>query len=89
VKVFSVVSKMDNCHPESLRAEIESLKLDREQLWREVRELQKENDTFVKTPLWKKCLFWLDGWPLIRIVARRQWRPWHLDRWPLSYFSGR
>ena len=41
--------------------------------------LEEELDTFVKTPLWKRFWFCLNGWPTARLVDHPQWRPWH--RW--------
>lgn len=31
-------------------------------LRRELRDLKEEFDTFVRTPLWKRCVFWLKGY---------------------------
>lgn len=51
------------------------------QLERTVRTQQKLIDT-MDTPLWKKMIFILDGWPLFRVVSKPQWRPWH--QWWIS-----
>lgn len=47
-------------------------------LERQVRAHQNLVET-MDTPLWKKAIFVLDGWPLFRVVKRPQWRPWR--RW--------
>jgi hypothetical protein len=67
---------------ESVRAEIASLKVNDEQLAARVRHLEKMLDT-LGTPLWKRILFRLDGWPPWYIVsessqpASRPWRKWY------------
>lgn len=63
--------------PSSVEAEIDSLKQNVEQLCARVRLLEKKSETFAETPFWKRLVFWLDGWPLSRLAARRTWRPWH------------
>ena len=48
-------------------------------LERRMRHTEKQLDTRA-TPLWKRVLFRIDGWPPWYVVAeRRAWRPWH--RW--------
>jgi len=42
-------------------------------------DLEEKVNTFVETPLWKRLVFWLNGWPMNRLVDRPRWRPWH--RW--------
>jgi hypothetical protein len=69
---------------EDLEAEVASLKVnihDPGQLGGRVRQLEKENETFLKTHWWMRLLFWIDGWPSTKIASRRHWRPWH---WLLS-----
>jgi hypothetical protein len=61
---------------ESFEQEIESLKVNVKQLQNRVRCLEKIVET-IWTPWWKKIWFVIDGWPLYRIVKKRQWRPWH------------
>lgn len=42
-----------------------------------VRQVEKQLDT-LGTPLWKRLLFRIDGWPPWWDVAHvRAWRPWH------------
>ena len=63
-----------------LEAEVASLKVnlyEAGQLNDRVRKLEKEMETFVTTPWWKRLLFWIDGWPSTKIVTKRYWRPWH------------
>ncbi len=63
----------------SLRAETASLQTNDEQLAERVRAIEKMIDTRA-TPLWRRILFRLDGWPPWYIVAerpaRRPWRRW-------------
>ena len=56
----------------------ESLWFNYRQLAGRVRALEKLVDVW-DSPWWKLALFVLDGWPLKRVVARPQWRPWR--RW--------
>jgi hypothetical protein len=44
-----------------------------------LRRLEKEMETFVCTPWWKRVVFLLDGWPTTRLAVHPQWRPWR--RW--------
>jgi len=48
------------------------------QLEQMVRDHAERWDT-LQTPIWKRALFRLDGWPGIRDLnaERRAWRPWH------------
>lgn len=62
----------------SLDAEVDSLWVNVRQLHEAVRRLQELEDT-MDTPMWKRAVFVLDGWPLFRVVERPQWRPWR--RW--------
>jgi len=63
----------------SVRAELDSLIFNDRQLAQRVRLLEKMIDT-ANTPLWKRILFRIDGWPRWTVVADCQaWRPWH--RW--------
>lgn len=62
----------------SLDAEVDSIWVNIDDLANRVRRLEKLEDT-MNTPLWKKALFALDGWPLFRLAAKPQWRPWR--RW--------
>lgn len=64
---------------DSTRAELDSLRINDEQLAGRVRHLEKMMDTRA-TPLWKRLVFRLDGWPSWVVVAERPaWRPWR--RW--------
>lgn len=56
-------------HLASLSARIRSLELQHHHLFEMV-------DT-LWTPPWKKLWFWVDGWPLYRVVEQRKRRPWH------------
>lgn len=62
----------------STAAEIESLKVNVRQQANQIRDLEKRLDT-LQTPLWKRILFRLDGWPGQRDLNApgRAWRPWH------------
>jgi hypothetical protein len=62
-----------------IRAELNSLKFNDEQLAGRIRKLEKMMDTR-SSPLWKRVMFRLDGWPTWCIVADKpSWRPWR--RW--------
>ena len=65
----------------SVDAEIDSLKLNVDQLWLHVRDVEQRFDT-LQTPLWKRAWFRIDGWPGIRDLNApgRAWRPWHRGR---------
>jgi hypothetical protein len=67
--------------PESMAAEIASLKANQQQLWDEVVDHRKRFDT-LQTPLWKRAWFRIDGWPgQCNLNAdKRAWRPWRRDR---------
>lgn len=57
---------------------LRSLMVKVEELERLVSDHAQRFDT-LQTPLWKRILFRLDGWPGQKNLnaARRQWRPWH------------
>ena len=60
-------------------ANAESLWLNLQQLERRLRLVEDRFDTR-ETPLWRRLVFRLDGWPSWVIVADRPaWRPWR--RW--------
>lgn len=62
---------------ESLTAEVESLKVNVEQLWAVVIDQQKRLST-LQSPLWKRFWFRVDGWPgQVDLNGVRRWRPWH------------
>lgn len=66
----------------SIRAELDSLIFNDEQLAGRVRHLEKMMDTRA-TPLYKRIIFRLDGWPSwAYVVQRPRWRPWH--KWWVS-----
>lgn len=47
-----------------------------------LRRIEEQLDT-LGSPLWKRVLFRLDGWPRWSVIAARPaWRPWR--RWFLS-----
>ena len=49
------------------------------ELRRQLRHIEKMFDT-LNTPLWKRILFRLDGWPRWTVVTDKPaWRPWR--RW--------
>ena len=59
-----------------LNMEMESLKVNQDQHAYRIRLLEKMLDTRA-TPLWKRILFRLDGWPSwTTVVATPAWRPW-------------
>lgn len=59
-----------------MKAEIESLQVNQTEIYRRLRLVEKQLDTRA-TPLWRRILFRLDGWPSWTIVAQKpQWRPW-------------
>lgn len=68
--------------PDSLRAEIESLKTNMQLLQTRVRIEEKKTETFDETPWWKRLIFWFDGWPLYRLADKPRSRPWR--RWWIS-----
>lgn len=64
----------------SLRQEVSSLTVNVHgtgQLWQLVRDHEQRFDT-LQTPLWKRLLFRLDGWPGQNNLNAQQpaWRPW-------------
>lgn len=63
-------------------ARLASLELNQRQQAARIRTLEKMLDTRA-TPLWRRIVFRLDGWPSWTIVVDRPaWRPWH--RWWVS-----
>lgn len=67
----------------SLEAEVASLRENvhgERQLWHLVRDHEERFDT-LQSPLWKRILYRLNGWPgQVDLNAERpSWRPWH--RW--------
>lgn len=63
---------------ESLDSEVSALWKELGNVSRRVRRLESLEDT-MNTPLRRKIVFLIDGWPLFRVVDRPQWRPWR--RW--------
>lgn len=66
----------------NLYAEVKALNLRCSSVERTMMVHDEELDTGFRTPLWKKALFVIDGWPLSRLADRPAWRPWH--RWWVS-----
>lgn len=66
----------------SLWQEVISLQTRKQELERRIREHEDIFDTFIETPLWKRILFRIDGWPARRLVDKPKWRPWR--RWWMS-----
>lgn len=64
--------------PASLRAEIESLKVNVLQLQERTMDHEQRFDT-LQTRWWRRLWFRIDGWPgIVDLNAdRRAWRPWH------------
>lgn len=64
--------------PDSMEAEIVSLRTNKDLLEMRVRVLERKFDT-LETPLWKRVWFRIDGWPGQRNLNApgRSWRPWH------------
>lgn len=64
--------------PDSMEAEIVSLRTNKDLLEMRVRVLERKFDT-LETSLWKRLWFRIDGWPGQRNLnaPRRHWRPWH------------
>lgn len=61
------------------QAEVDSLWFNVNQQADRIRLIEKRFDT-LDTPLWRRILFRIDGWPAwYRVVTKPQWRPWH--RW--------
>lgn len=62
----------------SLQAEVESLKVNVEQLLHKVSDHEQRFDT-LQTPMWKRLWFRIDGWPGIKDLNanKRSRRPWH------------
>ena len=51
-----------------------------DRLEKEVRYMADLFDTYFDTPLWKRILFVIDGWPMGGIIGHGPaWRPWR--RW--------
>ena len=67
---------------EEAQAHVDSLNLRVWQLEQKVNRLDKEAETFWRTPFWKRIVFALDGWSWREIQTKPQWRPWH--RWVRS-----
>lgn len=59
-------------HIESLTAQVRGLRL-------EVRDLTQRMDT-MQTPIWRRIVFWLDGWPWYNLNGEQRRRPWHRRR---------
>jgi hypothetical protein len=60
-------------------AEIDSLIINKEQHATRIRRIEKMLDT-LDTPVWKRVLFRIDGWPAwYKLADKPQWRPWR--RW--------
>jgi len=64
---------------EEAEMHLDSLNNNVHQLRQYVKRLDKEGETFWRTPLWKRIVFALDGWSWHQIQTKPQWRPWH--RW--------
>lgn len=64
--------------PESVDLEIDALWARLREIDGRVHQLDELADT-MNTPIWKRLLFALDGWPWFRVVKKPQWRPWR--RW--------
>jgi len=55
---------------------LDSLRFNLDQQVNRLRMLEKMMDTRA-TPLWKRIVFRIDGWPSWTVVAQKpQWRPW-------------
>lgn len=67
---------MQVCSLEEARVHIASLNARVKTLEIQVHRQFEMIDT-LWTPPWKKLWFWIDGWPLYRVVEKRRWRPWH------------
>lgn len=63
---------------DSHRAELDSLRINFEQLWEKTMDHEQRFDT-LQTPWWKRVWFRIDGWPGHRDLnaERRARRPWH------------
>jgi hypothetical protein len=64
---------------QSLRTEVAVLQANVDELTNRCRYLEELIDTFFDSPLWKRLLFMVDGWPADRIAGRPADRPWR--RW--------
>lgn len=64
---------------EEAGAHINSLTNNVRQLQARVRYMEDLFDTYFDTPLWKRLLFVIDGWPMDGITNRPNKRPWR--RW--------
>lgn len=75
---------MQQVHPghelADLKNQVESLRVNNDQLWEYVVDFRERFDT-LQTPLWKRIMFRLDGWPGQRNLRadKPTWRPWR--RW--------
>lgn len=65
---------------DELALQVESLRVNLTQAQVAVRDLEQRLDT-LQTPLWRRALFRIDGWPGMRDLnaERPAWRPWR--RW--------
>ncbi len=63
----------------SQQAELDSLKINVQELYARVSKLEDETSILL-TPPHRKLWFVLNGWALYRVVERPQWRPWRRRR---------
>lgn len=64
---------------EEAQVHIDSLTTRIGELERVMRDHDQRFDT-LQTPIWKRVIFWLDGWPWNDLNAEKpKWRPWR--RW--------
>ena len=63
---------------EEAEAHVQSWSVRIRSLERRTRTIEELADV-MDTPMWRRALFVIDGWPLFRVVDRPQWRPWR--RW--------
>lgn len=71
------ISALPQSQPDSdsVRAELDSLIYNDRLLAERVHTLEEMIDTR-STPLWKRIMFRLDGWPPWYVIGKPAWRPW-------------
>lgn len=62
-----------------VEAQLASLLVNQRSHAERIHYLEELVDTYMHSPLWKRILFSIDGWPADRIASQPSPRPWH--RW--------
>jgi len=64
---------------DELEVVVQSIYARQEELERLVRDHAQRFDT-LQTPLWKRVIFWIDGWPWYDLNGKQRRRFWHRSR---------